>query len=197
MLYIQYINSDVKAQASNKLGRIRKSPNAKHIVLSNKAVEFMSIYRAIVNTPTKDEYNTIYEVLCIRAYGKGEYEVKYDKDDLLLQIRLFKYLRKQQFNKHYKLYIKAQTNDILSYRYDTTSLVKSGYASLKGQLGSSKSDILTFFRKLLPFFKSYIIRYYIKLSKAQNLALTTFLNIRYYNRLVRIISSKGIRLYYE
>lgn len=82
---------------------------------------------------------------------------------------------------------------ILSYGFDTSSPVESGHAGLKGWLGSSKSDVLTFFRKMAPFFSSAVDRYYSRLGQVQNRASRKFINMRCYDKVVRVVSSRGLK----
>lgn len=93
MLCMWHINSDVEAQASDKLGRVRKSRGDKHTVLSDEGAEFMSMYRAIINALTEDEYHAALKELRVRAYGDSDSE--YDTDDPPPWIRLFAHLRRQ------------------------------------------------------------------------------------------------------
>lgn len=53
------------------------------------------------------------------------------------------------------------------------------------------------FRKLTPFFEAYISRYRAALAIAINATLVKFTDKRYYNKLVYIVSTRGLNLAYK
>lgn len=228
ILYIQYIDTAVKAYAAKTFGQ-QKNKETNRFVPSELANEFLALYRKCRYVESKLLFNKAYAALDERAkYGKIQQDEsdEYDliqrnpevdnkinkeldiiarpidnptvqtsivKDTLERQQKIIRYLQTAQ-QVYKEKCIKAQTNQIRHFGYNTSSSGESVYKGLKVQTTSSRNDILIFFIKLALFYDGYLDRKKAKLSYTQNTTLIAFVHKEYYYKINTIVDTRA--LYY-
>lgn len=187
MLCRQHIDSDVKAYTMSVIGY---TPNAGgQSNLTDEGRKQMQFYYNVINSRSEQAY----EEELKKIKDEADQIFYYQADDRLVVI--YNYLLDIQLTDYKKLYVKAQTNDIMHFGIDTTLPIESVYACLKSWLRLLRSNIVTFLRMLKLFFKHHSQRYYAKLEQARNrasIALTKGASSRFYTQLIRLIPTKRL-----
>ena len=178
MLCTWHINADVKAVAGKYLQRI-VLPNGQW-TLSLAVEEFMTLYRAYINSTSEEDFNQCFDA--IKQHARNDSNVHY---------LYYDYLAKHWWPYKEKI-IKAWTNKIIQYGYDTTSLAESSHFGLKTWLHSSRNDALTSLQKMALYYESHIGRYYAKLGTAQLQVSTKFRNTPLFHKFCRVVTTKGL-----
>lgn len=200
MLYTQYIDTAVKAQAY-KIFRQQKSKDSIRYVAS----EFLVLYRIYRFAKTEKQFDEAYAAILNRAIRNdasddtsdnesdnndndidkiarpltidkrvGSYTTT-NKDTSTRQLKALRYL--ENYQQVYKeKYVRAQTDKLRYFGFDVLSVGKGAYIGLKKQTTSTRNNILTFILKLYLFFNGYRDRYKHTLVKAQNTLSTRFVN---------------------
>lgn len=208
ILYTQYINTVVEAQAYKTFGQ-QKNDNSTRYVLSELAAKFLALYKDCRLTLLEAAFNDAYAKILERAQRNELSDSNSDdrealdtdadnKVDILVQpidptkavattkkdtptrqLKIVRYIEKYQ-QVYKEKYVKAQTDRLRHYGFDTSSASKGAYASLKRQTTSSRNNTLTFFLKLILFYEGYLDRYKVALAVAQSNALNIFINTPFF-----------------
>lgn len=88
--------------------------------------------------------------------------------------------------------MKAWTNEIRHFGYNTSSGGESAHKGLKAWTTSSRNNTLTFFIKLAPFYDGHLDREKAKLSHAQNTTSTAFVHKEYYYKINTIVDTRAL-----
>lgn len=161
-----------------KCGKIQQAddeydPIQRNLDIDNKIDEELDIIARLIDNPTV--YTSVV------------------KDTLERQQKIVRYLQ-TAWQVYKEKCVKAQTNEIRHFGYDTSSSSKSVYKGLKVQTTSLRNNTLTFFIKLALFYDSYLDREKAKLSYAQNTTSTAFVYKEYYYKINTIVDTRA--LYY-
>ncbi|KAI0993489.1 hypothetical protein K3495_g14695 [Podosphaera aphanis] len=132
--------------------------------LSRKAIlnpigqQAMEFFCSIIKSPTEEEY--------LSAHLRLERQAERSED--VAWKDFVKYLDRQWFTRHKKLCVAAWTNQVRHYGMSTTSPGESAHARLKGWLKTGRSDILTFLKKMGPFYDHHAQRYHADMARSRN-----------------------------
>lgn len=173
-LYIQYIDTIVKAQAY-KIFRQQKSEDSIRYTSSSSII---AIYVAILTGATyneasdsknkipeaiqDDEVDNIIQLVAINKRSSYNY-----KDASIRQLKIIRYLERYQ-QVYKEKYVKAQTNKIPYLDYDVSLVGKGIYIGLKKQIATARNSILTLILQIVLFYNSYISCFVYLLSIVQN-----------------------------
>ncbi|KAI0995886.1 hypothetical protein K3495_g12294 [Podosphaera aphanis] len=161
--------------------------------LSRKAIlnpvgqQAMELFCSIIKSPTEEEY--------LSAHLRLERQAERSED--IAWKDFVKYLDSQWFTRHKKLCVVAWTDQVRHYVMSTTSPGESAHAGPKGWLKTGRSDILTFLKKMGPFYDHHAQRYQADLARSRNQASMVFTagaDYRFYQKLVRILTTSSLLL---
>lgn len=221
ILYIQYIDTAVKAQAY-KIFRQQKSKDSIRYVASELASEFLILYRIYRFAKTEKQFDEAYATILDRAIYDdtsddtsdnqsdnndndidkiarpltidkrvGSYTIT-NKDILTRQLKALRYL--ENYQQVYKeKYVRAQTDKLRYFGFDVLLVGKGAYIGLKKQTTSTRNNILMFILKLYLFFDGYRDRYKYTLTKVQNTLSTRFVNRPQFQAINTIIDVRGLK----
>ncbi|KAI1000345.1 hypothetical protein K3495_g7852 [Podosphaera aphanis] len=152
--------------------------------VGQQAIEF---FCSIIKSPTGEEYSSAH----LRLERQAERSEDIACKDFV------KYLDSQWYTKHKKLCVAVWTDQVRHYGMSTTSPGESAHAGLKGWLKTGRSDILTFLKKMGPFYDHHAQRYQADLAQSRNQASVVFTagaDYRFYHKLVRILTTSSLLL---
>ncbi|KAI0993833.1 hypothetical protein K3495_g14351, partial [Podosphaera aphanis] len=156
-------------------------------ILNPNGQQAMEFFCSIIKSPTEEEYLSAH--LGLERQAERLEDIAW-KD-------FVKYLDSQWFTRHRKLCVAASTDQVRHYGMSTTSPDESAHAGLKGWLKTGRSDILTFLKKMGPFYDYHAQRYQADLARSRNQASVVFTagaDYRFYHKLVRILTPSSLLL---
>ncbi|KAI0997972.1 hypothetical protein K3495_g10219 [Podosphaera aphanis] len=117
-------------------------------ILNPNGQQAMESFCSITKSPTEEEY--------LSAHLRLERQAERSED--IAWKDFVRYLDSQWFTRHRKLCVAAWTDQVRHYGMSTTSPGASAHAGLKGWLKTGRSDILTFLKKMGPFYDHHAQR---------------------------------------
>lgn len=222
ILYTQYINTVVEVQACKTFSQ-QKNPDSTRYILSELATKFFALYKTCRLALLEAAFNEAYAKMLERAqrdelsnsdsdsddqdtdidadnevdilarpidYTKA---VALTKDTPARQLKIVRYIKKHQ-QVYKEKCVKAQTDRLRHYRFDTSLASKGAHAGLKRQTTLSRNNILTFFLKLRLFYEGYLDRYKAALAVVQSNALNIFINTTFFYRANIVVYARALKL---
>lgn len=222
ILYTQYINTAVEVQACKTFGQ-QKNPDSTRYIPSELAAKFLALYKTYRLALSEAAFNEACAKMLERAQrdelsnsdsDSDDQDTDTDTDnevDILARpidytkavastkdtpvrwLKIVRYIKKHQ-QVHKEKYVKAQTDRLRHYGFDTSSASKGAHTGLKRQTTSSRNNILTFFLKLGLFYEGYLDRYKAALAVAQSNALNIFINTTFFYRANTVVYARALKL---
>ncbi|KAI0992909.1 hypothetical protein K3495_g15275 [Podosphaera aphanis] len=143
-------------------------------ILNPNGQQAMEFFCSITKSPTEEGY--------LSAHLRLERQAERSED--IAWKDFVKYLDSQWFTRHRKLCVAAWTDQVRHY-------------GMKGWLKTGRSDILTFLKKMGPFYDHHAQRYQADLARSRNQASVVFTagaDYRFYHKLVRVLTTSSLLL---